>query len=107
LDSPEGGISFDAVLIFVDYYLFFARGQCKEPVGRLELGISQTHLSRRLPLNQPEVSNAVKRGVHLVRERQYSIEPKDVRPLFRSPFPSGIFGGIGLRYREMKHRREC
>jgi REP-associated tyrosine transposase len=41
-----------------------------------ELGISQTHLSRRVPLNQPAVSNAVKRGAHLIRERQYAIEPK-------------------------------
>jgi putative transposase len=41
-----------------------------------ELSISQTELARRLPLNQPAVSNAVKRGAHLVRERQSSIEPK-------------------------------
>ncbi|MBN2126479.1 MAG: transposase [Deltaproteobacteria bacterium] len=40
-----------------------------------ELGITQTQLARRLPLNQPAISNAVRRGAHLARERQYSIEP--------------------------------
>ena len=39
-----------------------------------ELGISQTQLAQRLPLNQPAVSNAVRRGACLVRQRQYSIE---------------------------------
>ena len=41
-----------------------------------ELGISQTHLTQRLPLKQPAVSNAVRRGARLVRQRQYTIEPK-------------------------------
>ena len=41
-----------------------------------ELGISQTRLAQRLPLNQPAISNAVKRGADLVRQRQYTIEPK-------------------------------
>ena len=39
-----------------------------------ELSISQTELAQRLPLNQPAVSNAVRRGVNLVRQRQYTIE---------------------------------
>jgi len=39
-----------------------------------ELGISQAELSRRLPLNQPAVSIAVRRGAHLARERGYLIE---------------------------------
>jgi len=38
-----------------------------------ELGINQTQLARRLPLNQPAVSNSVKRGAQLVRERQYTL----------------------------------
>jgi putative transposase len=41
-----------------------------------ELGISQTDLAQRLPLNQPAVSNAVRRGACLVRQRQLSIEPQ-------------------------------
>ena len=41
-----------------------------------ELGISQTQLAQRLPLNQPAISNAVKRGANLVRQRQYTIERK-------------------------------
>jgi REP-associated tyrosine transposase len=40
-----------------------------------ELGISQTQLAQRLPLNQPAVSNAVRRGENLVRQRKYTIEP--------------------------------
>ncbi len=39
-----------------------------------ELGITQTQLTRRLPLNQPAVSNAVKRGAYLVGQRHYLIE---------------------------------
>lgn len=39
-----------------------------------ELGISQTELAQRLPLNQPAISNAVRRGANLARQRQYSIE---------------------------------
>jgi putative transposase len=39
-----------------------------------ELGISQTQLAQRLPLKQPAVSNAVRRGASLVRQRQYTIE---------------------------------
>jgi putative transposase len=39
-----------------------------------ELGISQSQLARRLPLNQPAVSNAVRRGERLVRQRKYSLE---------------------------------
>jgi len=39
-----------------------------------ELGMSQTELARRLPLNQPAVSNAVRRGAHLVRQGKYAIE---------------------------------
>ncbi len=39
-----------------------------------ELGISQAELARRLPLNQPAVSNAVRRGACLARERGYCIE---------------------------------
>ena len=38
--------------------------------------ISQTQLARRLPLNQPALSNAVKREARLVRDRQYSIDPE-------------------------------
>jgi putative transposase len=39
-----------------------------------ELGMSQTQLAQRLPLKQPAISNAVRRGASLVRLRQYSIE---------------------------------
>ena len=39
-----------------------------------ELGISQTEFAQRLPLNQPAVSNAVRRGANLVRQRKYAIE---------------------------------
>jgi hypothetical protein len=39
-----------------------------------ELGISQTELAQRLPLKQPAVSNAVRRGGNLVRQRKYAIE---------------------------------
>jgi REP element-mobilizing transposase RayT len=41
-----------------------------------ELGISQIDLTERLPLNQPAISQAVKRGGQLVRERGYVIEPR-------------------------------
>lgn len=41
-----------------------------------ELGISQAELARRLSLNQPAISNAVRRGAHFVRERRYHIEPE-------------------------------
>ncbi len=40
----------------------------------VELGISQTELAQKIPLNQPAISNAVKRGASLVREREYSVE---------------------------------
>jgi len=39
-----------------------------------QLGISQTQLARRLHLKQPVVSNAVKRGAHIVQQRQYALE---------------------------------
>ena len=39
-----------------------------------ELGIRQTQLAQRLPLNQPAISNAVRRGADLARQRQYAIE---------------------------------
>jgi len=39
-----------------------------------ELSISQTELAQRLPLNQPAVSNAVRRGANLVRQRKCAIE---------------------------------
>lgn len=39
-----------------------------------ELGISQSLLAQRLPLNQPAVSNAVRRGERLARQRKYTIE---------------------------------
>jgi len=39
-----------------------------------ELGSSQTELAQRIPLNQPAISNAVKGGASLVREREYSLE---------------------------------
>jgi hypothetical protein len=40
-----------------------------------ELGITQTQLAQRLPLHQPAISNAVRRGAALVRQRRYSMEP--------------------------------
>jgi putative transposase len=39
-----------------------------------ELGISQTQLAQRLPLNQPAVSNAVRRGERFVGQQEYTIE---------------------------------
>jgi len=39
-----------------------------------ELGISQIQLAQRLGIHQPAVSNEVRRGAHLIRERKYSIE---------------------------------
>lgn len=39
-----------------------------------ELGIRQSQLAQRLGLNQPAVSNAVRRGERLARQRKYAIE---------------------------------
>jgi len=54
----------DIILLLADVFLDRLRG------------ISQTQLAQRLPLKQPAVSNAVRRGARLVRQRQYSLEPK-------------------------------
>jgi hypothetical protein len=41
-----------------------------------ELGMSQIQLAQRLGIQQPAVSNAVRRGADLTRERKYSIEER-------------------------------
>jgi putative transposase len=41
-----------------------------------ELGMSQSQLAQLLSINQPAVSNSVRRGAKLIQERKYSIEPQ-------------------------------
>jgi len=63
-DTKTCGEIEDIILLLADVFLDRLRG------------ISQTQLAQRLPLKQPAVSNAVRRGARLVRQRQYSLEPK-------------------------------
>jgi hypothetical protein len=46
--------------------------------ANIELGIRQSQLVQRLTLNRPAVSNAVRRGERLARQRKYVVENKQI-----------------------------